>query len=103
MKLTLKVGRIHILGAMRDEVHHRHQHHQVKKSRQVPENRVPVSGPICSRLVPGLRFLNSGTNQKRQRRRYDADEKHSSPTEARKYGVERASRKKIPDRIALLK
>jgi alpha-L-fucosidase 2 len=75
--------RVHVLRAVRHEVHRGHQQDQVEEAPRVLQQDAAVGGPVGAVLVPGGGFLDPHPDEERQQRREAAQEEHHAPGVAR--------------------
>src|SRR5690242_2835018 len=101
--IALQEGRIHVLRAVRYEVHHRHQHHEVEKNLPVRDDTAAERTPaLVFRTLPHLRFLYTETNVEREQRRQATDEEQRTPSPTWKHDCVRQRREQVATGIPLL-
>src|SRR5438876_8713876 len=100
--LVLQVGGVHVLCAVRDEVHHGHQHHEIGKALPVSEYRSAVTRPIRARTVPSFGLFHFCADKKRKQRRQSADKKQRAPPPVRINKAVRPGCEQESQRIAFL-
>src|SRR5262249_34483106 len=94
--LVLQISRVHILRAVRNEIHHRHEHKEIGKAPPISKKRSAVSRPIRARTTPRFRLLHSCTNKKREQRGQSTDKKERPPSPVRVNEAVRYRRQQIP-------
>src|SRR5207302_694827 len=100
--VVLQVGGVTVLCAVRDEVHHGHQHHEIGKALPVSEYRSAVTRPIRARTVPSFGLFHFCADKKRKQRRQSADKKQRAPPPVRINKAVRPGCEQESQRIAFL-
>src|SRR5450631_113129 len=82
--LLLQIGGIHILRAVRDKIHHGHQHDKICKSWPIAEDGAAIGLPVGARSFPCFGLGHLRANEKCEQRRQSAYKKERSPAPMRK-------------------
>ncbi len=81
--LPLEECRVHVLRAMRDEIHHRHQQREIEEELPMRRDGAPQSAPaFFAALLPDLRFLDAEAHEQSQQRGQSSEEKERPPAPA---------------------
>src|SRR5713101_8419059 len=94
---------VHVLGAVRNHVDHRHQDGQVEKQLPIRDDRLAQTAPILvAGLAPHLGFLDARPHEQRQQGGEAADEEERSPTPVREYQEVAHRCQQVSEGISLL-
>ena len=101
--LAYEEGRVHVLRAMGDEVHHRHEQRQVQEELPVRCDGAAQSAPgFFAGLFPDFGLLDAKAHEKGQQRRQSTQEEERPPAEALEQEEVGDRRQQIASGVTLL-
>src|SRR6185437_5500575 len=103
MEIALQEGRVHILRAVRAEVHEGHQQRDVEEDFPVRNNGGPELAPVGGfRSLPGFGLFYFHANEEREKSGEPTEEEHRTPSPSLEQEEVAEGGEKISDRVALL-